>query len=38
LLIIASGLYNITDGSNEKMGPQRMKTAIEAIMSKEMRS
>jgi hypothetical protein len=31
-------LYNITDGSKEKMRPPRMKEAIEAMTSKEMGS
>jgi hypothetical protein len=30
-----SGLYKIMDGSKEKMGPRRMKAAIEAMSSKK---
>ena len=31
-------MYNITDSSKEKMGPQKKKAAIEAIRNKEMGS
>jgi hypothetical protein len=36
LWIIPSGLFNVTDGLKEEIGPQRMKTAIEATSSKKM--
>jgi len=38
LSIIPSELYKITDGSKEKMGPLRMKAAIEGMMNEEMGS